>query len=72
MLAFASFLIARYVRGFPQNFGEQELTKLFAEHGEIVSLKLMLDEDGKSRGFAFVCLKTSQEARNAQEVLHGK
>jgi RNA recognition motif-containing protein len=45
---------------------------VFAECGEVTDVKLMLDrETGRSRGFAFVTLATSEAAQNALSRLHG-
>jgi len=53
-----------FVRGLPFAVTEDALKKDFAECGEIVSLKLPLNEEGKPRGIAFIKY-TSQEGVDA-------
>jgi len=44
-----------YVGNLPFSATESEIESLFAQHGEVVSVKLITDrETGRSRGFAFV------------------
>jgi RNA recognition motif-containing protein len=44
----------------------------FAEAGQVVDVHVVTDRDtGRSRGFAFVTMATSQEAAAAIEQLHG-
>ena len=66
-----------YVKNFPkkhdeegqeQVFSDDDLRKLFEPHGEIVSAVVMKDEEGKSKGFGFVCFKDSHDAKKALEA----
>lgn len=51
---------------------EDDLQQLFAEYGEVLDLKIMQDrETGRSRGFGFVTMGTSDEAKKAMEALDG-
>jgi RNA recognition motif-containing protein len=44
-----------YVGNLPFSATESDIESLFAQHGEVVSVKLITDrETGRSRGFAFV------------------
>ncbi|HEY5658557.1 MAG TPA: RNA-binding protein [Myxococcota bacterium] len=44
-----------YVGNLPFSATEAELERLFSQHGEVSSVKLITDrETGRSRGFAFV------------------
>lgn len=58
-----------YVKNFPAKdageFGEDDLTAMFQEFGEIASVAIMRDEEGKSKGFGFVCFKEWQDAQKA-------
>jgi polyadenylate-binding protein len=58
-----------YVKGFPENITEQSLKDLFGAHGEIESLKLHPQGEGKKL-YAFVCFKKPDEASTAKEKLH--
>jgi polyadenylate-binding protein len=40
--------------------------------GQLTSLKLMVDEQGRSRGFGFVCYSAPEEASRAIQELNGK
>lgn len=52
---------------------EQDLQDYFAQAGNVTSVNLMMDKfTGKSRGFAFVELSSSDEATKAVEMFHGK
>lgn len=52
---------------------ENDLQDAFAAFGTVMEVNLMLDRmTGKSRGFAFVTMSTSEEAQKAIEGMHGK
>jgi RNA recognition motif-containing protein len=52
---------------------EQDLQEFFSQAGSVTSVNLMFDKfTGKSRGFAFVELASSEEANNAVEMFNGK
>jgi RNA recognition motif-containing protein len=52
---------------------EQDLEQLFAEHGPVSEVALMLDrESGRSRGFGFVTMGSPEAAQTAIEAMNGK
>jgi cold-inducible RNA-binding protein len=52
---------------------EDTLQNLFAEHGEVVSVKVITDRyTGRSRGFAFVEMATEEAAQAAISALNGQ
>jgi|SRR4051812_8242201 len=52
---------------------EQDLQEFFSQAGSVTSVNLMFDKfTGKSRGFAFVELASSEEANKAVEMFNGK
>jgi len=59
-----------YVKNLPDSMGDEALTKLFSEHGKVVSVKVMKDGEDKSRGFGFVNFDTHEEASKAVEALN--
>lgn len=60
-----------YVGNLPYNTSESELQELFAKHGNVLSVKLIIDrETGRSRGFGFVEMDDG-EAENAINALNG-
>ena len=60
-----------FVGNLAYSVSEEEVRDVFAEHGTIHSIKLILDRDtGRSRGFAFVEMDDS-EADAAMSALDG-
>jgi cold-inducible RNA-binding protein len=52
---------------------EDQLNKLFAEVGTVVSAKIITDRDtGQSKGFAFVEMSSDAEAKAAVDKLNGQ
>ncbi len=50
---------------------DAELTEIFAAVGNVVSAKVILDRDGRSKGFGFVEMGTQEEAEQAITKLNG-
>jgi RNA recognition motif-containing protein len=62
-----------YVGNLAYGVTEAELRESFAEAGDVVDVKVVLDRDtGRPRGFAFVELSNDGEAARAIEVLNGR
>ena len=60
-----------YVGNFPYETGETELEELFAQAGNVESVKVMRDmATGRARGFAFVEMSTDSEAQAAASNLN--
>lgn len=59
-----------YVKHFPKTWDEATLKELFGKNGEILSLAIMRDETGASRGFAFVNFADHEAASAALNALH--
>jgi RNA recognition motif-containing protein len=52
---------------------ENDLQDLFAQHGPVAEVNLMLDKfSGRPRGFAFVTMATPDAANAAIQALNGK
>ncbi|WP_447973969.1 RNA recognition motif domain-containing protein [Nitrospira sp. Kam-Ns4a] len=61
-----------YVGSLPYSVTDQQLQDLFAQHGTVVSAKVITDRfTGRSRGFGFVEMSTSEEAQKAIAALNG-
>ncbi|MGF1715140.1 RNA recognition motif domain-containing protein [Photobacterium chitinilyticum] len=61
-----------YVGNLPYRANENEVKKLFSEHGEVFAVRLMKDKrTGKRRGFGFVVMN-SNDADTAIEQLNNK
>ncbi|GAC1422513.1 MAG: RNA-binding protein [Flavisolibacter sp.] len=60
-----------YVSNLGFNVTEEELKKLFAEHGQVSSVKLITDYNtGSSRGFAFIEMPNDSEGEKAISKLN--
>jgi RNA recognition motif-containing protein len=61
-----------YVGNLSFDAGDAELQAAFEEYGEVTSARVITDKfTGKSRGFGFVEMPSSEEARAAIEALNG-
>ena len=61
-----------YVGNLAFSTTEEAIKDAFAEFGEVVEAKLMIErETGRSRGFAFVEMATSESAKAAIEQMNG-
>lgn len=62
-----------YVGGLPYSTNDDELSKLFSEHGTVASAKVITDRDtGRSKGFGFVEFESDDEGKAAQKAMDGK
>ena len=61
-----------YVGNLPFNVNEGQLREMFAEHGEVASVAIIMDrETGRPRGFGFVEMENDADANKAIEALNG-
>lgn len=59
-----------YVGNLPYSVTDTTLNELFSKFGEVVSAKVITDADsGRSKGFGFVEMSTTDEAKKAIEQL---
>lgn len=62
-----------YVGNLSRSTTDESLRKAFEAYGEVVSVRVMKDKfTGEPRGFAFVEMKTDDDAMAAIEGLNGK
>jgi RNA recognition motif-containing protein len=60
-----------FVGSLPWSVDDQTLQSTFEEHGTVVSAKVITDRStGRSRGFGFVEMENSTDAKNAMKSLH--
>lgn len=60
-----------FVGSLPFATNDDELRELFAQHGTVDSVRVMLDkETNRSRGFGFVEMSNDDEAKKAIEALN--
>ena len=61
-----------YVSNLGEKATDETLLAIFKPHGEVASAKIIKDHfTGYSRGFAFVEMPDSTEAKDAIEKIHG-
>ena len=57
-----------YVGNLPYSANDASLNELFSKAGEVISAKVITDADsGRSKGFGFVEMSTTEEAKKAIE-----
>lgn len=62
-----------YVGNLTFNTSSSDLESLFATHGEVSKAQVITDRDsGRSRGFGFVEMATSEGAQSAIGALNGQ
>jgi len=62
-----------YVKNLDDTVTTQMLRESFAEFGEIISARVMLDREARvSRGFGFVCFRDSDAANKAVSTMNGR
>jgi len=61
-----------YVKNLSETIDEDRLKEMFGEFGNTTSVKIMVDSNGKSRGFGFVMFDDEGSASKAMAELNGK
>ncbi|CAK6447909.1 unnamed protein product, partial [Pipistrellus nathusii] len=61
-----------YVKNLKTDIDEQGLEELFSQFGKTLSVKVMRDDSGQSRGFGFVNFEKHEEAQKAVTDMNGK
>ena len=62
-----------YVGNLPYSMTDADLQDLFSQHGTVQSVQIIIDRDtGRSKGFGFVEMGSSEEAQAAIQALHDK
>jgi len=61
-----------FVGNLAWSVDDDELRKLFAEHGELVSASVVTNRyNGRSRGFGFVEFESAEDAETARAAMQG-
>uniref|UniRef100_A0A1A7XEB2 Polyadenylate-binding protein n=1 Tax=Iconisemion striatum TaxID=60296 RepID=A0A1A7XEB2_9TELE len=60
-----------YIKNFGDDMDDERLKELFEKHGKTLSVKVMMDSTGKSRGFGFVSFEKHEDANKAVEEMNG-
>jgi RNA recognition motif-containing protein len=62
-----------YVGNLPYSVTDADLQDLFSQFGTVQSAQVIMDRDtGRSKGFGFVEMSTSEEGQAAIQALHDK
>jgi cold-inducible RNA-binding protein len=62
-----------YVGNLSYNTTENQLQEIFAEHGPVTSVDLIMDKfSGRPRGFGFITMENKENAEAAIQAIHGK
>ncbi|KAG7251774.1 hypothetical protein CRUP_037940 [Coryphaenoides rupestris] len=60
-----------YIKNFGDEMTDDQLKVLFDQYGKTLSVKVMTDSTGKSRGFGFVSYEKHEDANKAVEEMNG-
>ncbi|XP_061157554.1 polyadenylate-binding protein 4 [Syngnathus typhle] len=60
-----------YIKNFGDDMNDEHLKELFDKYGKTLSVKVMTDPTGKSRGFGFVSYEKHEDANKAVEEMNG-
>jgi len=61
-----------FIKNLPEDLSEEELLQIFGQMGQIKSAVVMKDEQGKSKGFAFINYDNANEAARAVDEMNNK
>uniref|UniRef100_A0A2K6T2E6 Polyadenylate-binding protein n=1 Tax=Saimiri boliviensis boliviensis TaxID=39432 RepID=A0A2K6T2E6_SAIBB len=61
-----------YIKNFGEDMDDERLKDLFGKFGPALSVKVMKDESGKSKGFGFVSFERREDAQKAVDEMNGK
>uniref|UniRef100_A0A3Q1HSA4 Polyadenylate-binding protein n=1 Tax=Anabas testudineus TaxID=64144 RepID=A0A3Q1HSA4_ANATE len=60
-----------YIKNFGDDMDDDRLKEIFDKYGKTLSVKVMTDPTGKSRGFGFVSYEKHEDANKAVEDMNG-
>ncbi|XP_056254710.1 polyadenylate-binding protein 1 isoform X1 [Seriola aureovittata] len=69
-----------YIKNFGEDMDDEKLRELFSKYGQsdlsclgnAMSIRVMTDDNGKSRGFGFVSFERHEDAQKAVDEMNGK
>ncbi|KAM9838558.1 polyadenylate-binding protein 1A-like isoform 1-T1 [Aulostomus maculatus] len=61
-----------YIKNFGDEMDDEKLRELFSKYGNAMSIRVMIDDGGKSRGFGFVSFERHEDAQKAVDDMNGK
>ena len=61
-----------YIKNFGEKVDDENLKELFSQFSKTLSVKVMRDPSGKSKGFDFVSYEKHEDVNKAVEEMNGK
>ncbi|XP_019365365.1 PREDICTED: polyadenylate-binding protein 1-like isoform X1 [Gavialis gangeticus] len=61
-----------YIKNFGDDMDDDKLREVFSRFGKTLSVKVMMDDSGHSKGFGFVNFEKHEEAQKAVADMNGK
>ncbi|KAM9307624.1 polyadenylate-binding protein 1 isoform 2-T2 [Gastrophryne carolinensis] len=61
-----------YIKNFGEDMDDERLKEMFNKYGPALSVKVMTDDSGKSKGFGFVSFERHEDAQKAVDDMNGK
>ncbi|XP_037333899.1 embryonic polyadenylate-binding protein-like isoform X2 [Pungitius pungitius] len=61
-----------YIKNFGEDYTDEKLKEIFTAFGRTLSVRVMKDERGRSRGFGFVNYADHEDAQKAVDEMNGK
>ncbi|XP_049673311.1 polyadenylate-binding protein 1-like isoform X2 [Accipiter gentilis] len=61
-----------YIKNFGDDMDDDRLQEIFSKFGKTLSVKVMMDSTGRSKGFGFVNFEKHEEAQKAVADMNGK
>ncbi|XP_062865344.1 polyadenylate-binding protein 1b isoform X1 [Trichomycterus rosablanca] len=61
-----------YIKNFGEDMDDEKLKDVFSKYGTAMSIRVMTDDGGKSRGFGFVSFERHEDAQKAVDEMNGK
>lgn len=58
-----------YIKNFGEDMTDEGFKELVDEFGKILSLKVVINDQGRSKGFGFVSFETPEEAQAVSDQL---
>jgi polyadenylate-binding protein len=61
-----------YIKNFGDDMDDERLKGVFSKYGKTLSVKVMTDSSGRSKGFGFVSFESHEAAKRAVEEMNGQ
>ncbi|XP_050986817.1 polyadenylate-binding protein 1A isoform X1 [Labeo rohita] len=61
-----------HVQNIREEMDDDKLTQIFSKFGPALSIRVMTDDSGKSKGFGFVSFERHEDAQRAVDEMNGK